>query len=372
MKKLRIGVIGAGRLGTVHARKLSARDDVTLAAVVDPAPEARTQLAQQCRTEALASHLRLVGKVDAVVVAAPTRLHHSIGMQFLRSGVHVLMEKPLAATAAEAEELVDAARWCGAVLQVGHVERFNPAFTAALPHVPNPKYVEAVRAGGFTFRSTDIGVVLDLMIHDLDLLLMMVRSPVRKVDALGLSVLGGHEDVANARIEFHCGSVATLNASRVSHWPARRMQIWSPLGMASVDFAAPSVEVVHPSQELLDRRFDLDALSADEVEYYKQHFLHEHLPLRRLEFPPADAIEMELADFIDSVRNLRRPRVSGEEGRNAVQLAEQILHALAAHAWEGDAAGPIGPMAVPQHGAIPAPHWQRIRRPVFTPRRQAG
>ncbi len=372
MSKLRIGVIGAGRLGTFHARKLSARDDVTVVGVVDPLPDARTQLARQCCTAAFSSHLPLLSQVDAVVIAAPTRAHHCIGIEFLRRGVHVLMEKPLAATAAEAEQLVDAARRSGAILQVGHVERFNPAFTAVLPHVPGPKYVEAVRAGGFTFRSTDIGVVLDLMIHDLDLLLFLVRSPVRKVDALGLSILGGHEDVANARIEFQSGCVATVSASRVSHRPVRRMQIWSPKGMATVDFAAPSVEVVHPSRELLERQFHLDSLTREEVEYYKEHFQQEHLPCRRLEFSPADAIEMEHADFIDSVRKLRRPRVSGEDGRDAVRAAEQVLQAIATHAWEGDSVGPIGPQAAPVPDVIPAPHWQRIPRPIPTVRRQAS
>jgi len=372
MKKLRIAVIGAGRLGTFHARKLSARDDVKLVGVVDPVLEARSRLAHQCGTEAFSCHRSLIGQIDAAVVAAPTSVHHSIGIELLHSGIHVLMEKPLAASTAEAEQLVDTANRHGVVLQVGHVERFNPAFVAALPHVPGPKYVEAVRAGRFTFRSTDIGVVLDLMIHDLDLVLFLVRSPVRRVDALGISLLGQHEDVANARIEFASGCVATLSASRVSRNAVRRMQIFSPKGMAAVDLAAGSVEVIRPSRQLLERQFDLAALSPEEVEYYKEHLLDEHLPCRRLEVPPADAIELEVADFLDSIRNLRRPRVSGEDGYLAVQLAEQVLQAIAAHCWEGDRAGPVGPMAAPRPEIIPAPHWQHAAPPARRRQRRAS
>jgi len=374
VRKLRLAVVGAGRLGGFHAQKLAQRDDAELVAVVDPDQEARNRVAAECGALPLPDcHglALLVKKIDAAVIAAPTRLHHPLGIELLSSGVHLLVEKPLAATTAEADALVEAARRAGVVLQVGHVERFNPALAAALPYIGDPKYVEAVRAGGFTFRSTDIGVVLDLMIHDLDLVLSMVRSPVRKVEALGLSVLGGHEDVANARLEFECGCVAALSASRVSHEPARRMQVWSPRAYAHLDFATRATTVVRPSETILSRRFDVGSLSAEQVEHYRQHFAEEHLRREEFSGEAVDALMLELDDFLKSVRTLRPPRVNGEQGRDAVAVAEQVLWKIRTHRWT-DADGPVGPMAVPRPPVIPAPHWDLS--PASSPfeRKEAG
>ena len=178
-------MIGAGRLGGFHAQKLAAREDIELVAVADPLPANRQRVAAECHTEALADYTALLGRIDAAVVATPTTLHHRIAGRLLEAGVHVLVEKPLAASRREADELVAAARRRNVVLQVGHVERFNPAFQAVSPRVGNPKYIEAVRSSGFTFRSTDIGAVLDLMIHDIDLVLSLVGSPLRKSRRLG-------------------------------------------------------------------------------------------------------------------------------------------------------------------------------------------
>lgn len=372
MRKLRFAVVGAGRLGRFHAQKLAAMERVELVAVVDPLAESRERVAAECRTRAFADLGRAIGAIDAAVVAVPTRLHHAVGAELLDAGVHVLIEKPLTPCVAEADDLVDRARRNGLVLQVGHVERFNPALTAAAPHVRDPKYVEAVRASGFTFRSTDVGVVLDLMIHDLDVVLWLVRSPVAKVEALGLSVLGGHEDVANARIEFQSGCVATLSASRVSRRPARQMQVWAPRAMADVDFAARTTAVVRPSETLLARRFDVDALSPGAVDHYREHLLDEHLPREVLQAEPFDALALELADFVESIRLSRPPRVTGEQGRDAVALAEQILAKIAAHPWDDRIDGPVGPLAAPRPSVIPAPHWHLA--PSRTPevRKEAG
>ena len=372
MRRLRLAVVGAGRLGGFHAQKLARMDGIELVAVVDPVAEARHRLAAECNTEALPDCRGLADRIDAAVIAAPTRLHHPLGMELLDSGVHLLVEKPLTPTAAEADALVDAARRAGVVLQVGHVERFNPAMTAALAHVRDPKYIEAVRASGFTFRSTDVGVVLDLMIHDLDLVLSLVRSPVREVDALGLSVLGGHEDVANARLHFESGCVATLSASRVSYEPARRMQVWSPRAMADVDFATRTTTVVRPSETLLARRFAVDSLSPDQIEHYKTHLFDEHLPRETLENDAVDALQLELDDFVQSIRTSRPPRVSGQQARNAVALAEQILAKIHIHPWDDTAHGPTGPQATPSPSVIPAPHWHMAPSRAPIERREAG
>jgi len=371
-KKLRIAVIGAGRLGSFHAQKLAACDDVELVGVVDPLAENCRRVAAECRCPAFSDHRELFGRLDGVVIAAPAQFHHTLGLQFLSGGVHVLMEKRLAARRSEAEQLVAVARQMGAVLQVGHVERFNPALEAAAPCMANPKYVEAVRAGGFTFRSTDVGVVLDLMIHDLDLVLAMARSPVTRVDALGLSVLGSHEDVANARLEFECGCVAVLSASRVSRQAVRRMKIWSQVGLADVDFAARTTTLTRPSETLLGRRFDVDSLTPEEVEHYREHLLDEHLPCETVTAEPVDVLSLELADFVQSIRKRLHPRVTGEHGRDAVAVAEEILARIHAHAWDDDVGGPVGPMAVPRPSVIPAPHWSLKPGRVSVKRKEAG
>lgn len=369
MSKLRVAVVGAGRLGGFHAQKLTALDTVELVAVVDPVAAQAQRVAEQCHTQAFAQPEELFGRVDAVVIATPTVAHHAVGVEFLRRGIHVLMEKPLAANAHQAEELVRTARQNKAILQVGHVERFNPALDAALPYLGAPKYIEAVRSSGFTFRSTDIGVVLDLMIHDLDLVLSLVPSDLRRVSALGVSVLGGHEDMANARLEFECGCVATLSASRVSYEAARRMQVWSAQAYAAIDFASRRTTLVCPSETILQRRFDLGALSAEQVEHYKQHLLEEHLPRRESEAAAVDALALEVQDFVESIGAHRAPRVTGEQGRRAVEVAEQILDCIASHAWDDTLDGPVGPLALPQPQILSPPHWQHTPN---QPRKEAG
>jgi predicted dehydrogenase len=372
VKRLRIAVIGAGRLGGFHAQKAAACPDMELVAVVDPAPAARNRVAAECHTQAMADYRRLLGHVDAAVIAVPTRLHHRIGVDLARHGVHLLVEKPLSSTLAEADELVETAESQGIVLQVGHVERFNPAFVAAAADLVEPKYIEAVRASGFTFRSTDVGVVLDLMIHDIDLVLSMVGSPVRRVEALGISVLGGHEDAANARICFESGCVATLSASRVSRSATRKMAVWTPRSFVQLDFGVPAASVVRPSEALLCREFDVDGLSAERVAYYKDHLLDEHLPQEEIHGERVDALALQQADFLESILAPRQPRVSGRQGRDAVALAENILGRLQTHAWDDQSDGPVGPLATPRPSVLPAPHWDLA--PIDSPvrRKEAG
>jgi len=372
VKRLRLAVVGAGRLGGFHAQKIALCDRAELVAVADPDANCRDRVASECNTRAVADHRRLFGQVDAVVIAAPTRLHHAIGLDFIKRGIHVLVEKPLASDLGEADELVSAARRDRVVLQVGHVERFNPAMTAATHHVRDPKYIEATRASGFTFRSTDIGVVLDLMIHDLDLILAMVRSPVRRVDALGISVLGGHEDVANARLEFENGCVANLNASRVSPEPARRMKVWSPRAFATIDFASGTTTVIHPSETLLTRRFDVESLASDEIEHLKTHLFDEHLRSETIESAAVDALSLELDDFVESILTARQPRVSGEQARNALAVADLVLARIRDHRWSDRVDGPAGPLATPSPSIIPAPHFRLAAESAARGRKEAG
>ncbi len=374
MKPLKTAVVGAGHLGRIHARILSTLEGFSLVGVADPVEANRLETAATYQTEPFADYRQLYGRIDAAVVAAPTKHHHAVARDLLSHGIHLLVEKPLAATRAEAEELVDVARRNGALLQVGHVERFNPAFAAALPHVRDPKYIEAVRRGGFTFRSTDIGVVLDLMIHDIDLVLSLVQSPVRRVEALGVSLFGQHEDIANARLYFESGCIASLNASRASHSAARTMQIWSRRAFAGIDFASRTASLVRPSEMLLRREFDADQLSIEEKGRLKDGFMAQHLPVEQIQAEPCDAITAELVDFAGSIRAGRAPRVTGEHGRDAIAVAERILSQMATHAWDGDAEGPVGPQVLPMTPTIPSPHWKVGSRSPSTPneRREAG
>ena len=227
MTRLRVGVVGVGHLGQHHARILTTIPGVELVGVSDADLDRATLVAAKCATTAVPDYRQLLDAVDAVTVAVPTVMHREVAGAFLARGIATMVEKPMAGSLAEAEQLTSLARARGAVLQVGHIERFNPALRA-LDQLPiRPKYITAERLSLYTFRSTDIGVVLDLMIHDIDLLLSMIAAPVRSVAAVGLSLFGEREDVANARIEFEDGSVANLTASRASYAAVRKMRIWA-------------------------------------------------------------------------------------------------------------------------------------------------
>lgn len=357
MKPIRIGVVGCGHLGRIHTRILSGMAGFELVGVADPVEAARQRTAVEYHTRPFATHQELAAEVDALVVAAPTTYHHAIALELLDRGRHLLVEKPLAPTAAEADALVRAAQTRRVVLQVGHVERFNPAWTQVARELRDPKYIEGRRFGGFTFRSTDIGVVLDLMIHDLDLVLSIVGSEPVRVEALGVALFGRPEDVATARITFANGAIAQLSASRAARAPQRTMQLWSRGGLASVDFQTRTCQFVRPSAAIIEGALDVEALSPGERDRLRGELLNEHLPLSESQAPAVDAITAELQDFGESIRTGRSPRVSGEHGRNAVALAERVLEAIEEHAWDGVASGPVGPHGRVRRAPIPAPHW---------------
>jgi predicted dehydrogenase len=343
-------------------------DAFTLVGVVDPDETNRQQVSQQFATQAFSDYREVFDLVDAAVIATPTRFHHAVALDFLARGIHVLVEKPLASQAREAGDLVAAARRSQRVLEVGHVERFNPAWTKALPHLRSPRYIEAVRAGSFSFRSTDIGVVLDLMIHDLDLILSLVTEPLVRVDATGMSLLGRHEDLANARLTFADGCVASITASRVSTQPTRTMQIWTDRCLANLDFATRTGTLVRPSEAILRHEIDVERLTPAERLHVKDH-LADYLPTERIEAQPVDAITAELQDFAESIRTGRTPRVSGEQAQRAVEVAEMIVEAI-----RRQTSSPAEPAQIPQSqpSTIPSPHFtgKLARQPNV--RREAG
>ena len=347
MTPLRLAVIGAGHLGRIHARIAAGLDDVELVAIADPIEASRNSVAQEAGTRAVADYRELIGEIEAAVIAAPTTHHHAIGMELLGAGIPLLIEKPIALTSAEANDLVTLARQKGVALQVGHVERFNPALTAVAADVRDPKYIEATRTSGYTFRSTDIGVVMDMMIHDLDIVLSLAKSTVTDVQALGISVLGGHEDMASVRLTFASGCVANLTASRVSFQQKRTMSIFSSRGSASINFGTFEASVVMPSEAVLRREFRADRLSAEERAYWKENVFTQLLVRSQRDAQPVNAIQEEQRDFVNAVRTGQTPRVDGAAGRDAVAVAEMILERIAEHSWDGAAGGRNGALAMP-------------------------
>ncbi len=347
MNPLRVAVVGAGHLGRIHARIAAGLEEIELVAIADPVEAQRTSVAQETGTRAVADYRELVGEIEAAIIATPTTYHHAIGIELLGCGVPLLIEKPIALTGAEANELVALARQKGVTLQVGHVERFNPALTAVAADVRDPKYIEATRTSGYTFRSTDIGAVMDIMIHDLDVVLSLAKSNVVDVQALGISVLGGHEDLATARLTFASGCVAQISASRVSFQQRRTMSIFTSRGSASINFATHEATVVKPSDEVLRREFRADQLNAEERAYWKEHVFDQLLVRRSRDSTPVNAIQEEQRDFVTAVRTGQAPRVDGTAGRDAVVVAEMILERIEDHTWDGATGGRRGALAMP-------------------------
>jgi predicted dehydrogenase len=320
-----MGVIGCGHLGRIHARLVAELDDVELVGVVDPHPGAREAVAAECKTQPLASHHGLLGSIDAAVVAAPTSLHHSITRKLIEAGVHVLVEKPLALTHQEADQLAHMARSHHVVLAAGHVERFNPAFVAVQQQVTQPLYIEATRTSGFTFRSLDVGAVLDLMIHDLELVLALVDSAIAHVSAVGAPVISAHEDFAEARVLFSNGCVAELKASRTSPVAARQMTIYEPDLHAFVDFGARRAQILRRSSALQAGSVQVERLQPAEIESLKPAVFQTLLPTTELAVAETNPLRDELLDFVTSIRLGRPPRVDGQQAARAVWLAEQII-----------------------------------------------
>jgi predicted dehydrogenase len=347
LSRLRLAVVGVGHLGRIHARLAAGLPEIELVAVVDSRAEAREALAKETGARAVAEYREIIGEVDAAVVATPTFTHHRVASDLMRAGLHVLIEKPITPTTREADELVQMARRSGLVLQVGHVERFNPALVSVQDRLQEPKFIEARRQSGYTFRSTDVGVVMDLMIHDIDVALSLVKSSVVSVDAIGVSVLGDHEDMVSARLYFASGAVASLTASRTSYAPARSMQVFTPTCFASIDFAARKSVVIEPRADVLHRQFDVARLAEAERTHLREQLFSELLVKSEVPTVETNAIEQELIDFASAIRTGRAPRVTGADGRDAVVVAEAILDRAGQHQWDGANSRRIGPLASP-------------------------
>ena len=328
MSRLKVAVVGCGHLGTIHARLLAAREDAELVAVVDPVPAARDRAATAHGCRSLASPLELEGLVDAAVVASPTDLHAESALPLLEAGIDVLVEKPIASNRREAERIVGAADRHGRVVAVGHVERFNPAWPVAVARVGSPVAVEAHRRAPFTFRSLDVGVVLDLMIHDIDLVLSL--RPGRLVDVHGTAITatGGHEDAARVHLRFDSGFVADLTASRIHPGVDRSMTLWGRSGLVSVDFQSKRVDAVSPSAEVVSGGFVASRIAAPERDRLKETFFEAVLPRSIEELPQGNAIASEHDDFLRAVRTRGRPVVDATAGMEALDVALRVIESL--------------------------------------------
>jgi len=300
---MKVAVIGVGHLGRHHARIYEEMEGVELAAVVDIRQDRAEEIAQAHHTQGFADYQEIFGKVDAVSLAVPTIDHARIGVDLLDHGIDVLVEKPIASSLDDARRLIDAAARSGRMLQTGHVERFNPVVAAAIEVATSPQFFEIHRLAAFTPRSLDIDVVLDLMIHDLDIVLRLVHSPVSDVRAVGIPILSSKADIANARVEFENGCVANLTASRVSYEKTRKLRFFQPHDYVSVDYATQTGVIV--------------SLRMGRVME------------RKLEPPSGEPLRIELESFVNSVKTRSAPAVSGEDGYRALELAIQINEAIA-------------------------------------------
>ncbi len=304
MNSVKVGVVGVGRLGTFHARKYWQNPDCELTVVADVDENRARKIAKSLGVAYVTDYLALLDEVDAVSIATPTSSHFEIAKRCLAHGLHTLVEKPICTTPEEAEELVAMAEKKGVVLQVGHVERFNPAILKADPLIQRPLFVEVHRLGNFSKRGTDVDVILDLMIHDLDLVIHYVDSPVTHVSAAGVPVLTPQGDIANVRLEFESGCVANLTASRVSKEKTRKFRLFQMNGYLSIDLLNHEVSWV--------KKVDRKVLGRPII-----------LP-RKLKVPPRDALEDEISAFIKAVAGTGPVKVTGEDGLKALRLAVTI------------------------------------------------
>jgi predicted dehydrogenase len=310
---MRTAVIGVGYLGRFHAQKYRHAASSELVGIVDPSPEARAAIGRELGVAAHADHHELLGRVDAVSIVTPTPWHYPIARDFLEAGAHVLVEKPMTATLEEGQRLIEAARRAGRILQVGHLERFNAAVRAVQPILSVPRFIESARLAPFKQRGTDVDVVLDLMIHDIDLILSIVGSPVTAIDAIGASVFSKEIDIANARLRFANGCVANATASRVSMKTERRLRLFQDDAYASLDLQQKILTVIRKK----------DGTSADGSP---------QVDIQETTYEQGDALKAEIEAFLESAATGKPPAVSGEDGLKALEvaltIAQQVLRTL--------------------------------------------
>ncbi len=331
MAKLKVGVVGVGHLGKVHARVYSELDPVRLVAVADIDQEEAQAAADKYGCEALSDYRDMIDKVDAASVVVPTDLHFQVASDFIRAGKHVIVEKPMTLTLKEAEDLVALTRQNNVIMQVGHVERFNPAVVAVREHIQVPRFIECDRISAFSFRSMDVGVVLDMMIHDIDIVLAFVDSPVEEIDAMAVSVVGRHEDMANARIRFKNGCIANLRASRVSRKTMRKIRIFQEDTYVSLNYGTHKVQVFKKTGQFDPKVLLEFKQNAPSVKDAQEMMFAKLLTIREIDIVFEEPLKKELESFVQSIESGTEPVVSGELGLKTMQIVTHILEAIRTH-----------------------------------------
>ncbi|PKK91481.1 MAG: UDP-N-acetyl-D-glucosamine dehydrogenase [Candidatus Wallbacteria bacterium HGW-Wallbacteria-1] len=300
MTRLRIAVIGVGHLGKNHARVISELPQCELAGVCDLDEESLNEVSSRIGVPAFTDYTQLLGKVDAVTVVVPTALHHRVSSFFLDAGVHVLCEKPVTKSLEEARSLIALAEERKVLLQIGHIERFNAAFMKVCDHIGDPRYIECQRLGPFTPRVRDVGVVLDLMIHDIDLVLSLIDSPIERIDAMGVRVFTPNEDMANAHIVFRNGCIANINASRLTKERVRKLRVFTSDSYYSLDFGEQSFK----------------SMKLDNGQIAEHEFVQEE---------KREPLKDEISHFVECISQRKQPMVTGVQGRDALAVALMIL-----------------------------------------------
>lgn len=312
MEPIRVGVIGVGYLGKFHAEKYAGLEEAELVGVVDTNAENGEKISERLGVPAYQDYRELLGKVDAVSIVVPTQLHHPVAKAFLSSGVDVLLEKPMTTTLAEADELIAIAKTGGRILQVGHLERFNAALMSLSGTLENPLFIESHRLAPFKARGTDVDVILDIMIHDIDIILNITRSPATAIHAVGVQVLSEDKnDIANVRLEFASGCVANVTASRISAKEMRKIRVFQQDAYLSIDFASQQAEIYR-------KQAAGNADGSPQITY------------DQIDITQGDALQKEIISFLDAVRHRKVPAVPGEAGRNALQVALEIVEQIEA------------------------------------------
>ena len=333
MSKLRTAVVGAGKMGAIHSKVYSQLNESELVAVVDVQKDKAEALADQYGCQSFTDTKSLIDKVDAVTISAPTVNHLELAKVFIENNIAVMIEKPLAANVAQAREIVELAKKHNTIVAVGHSERCNPVVQAMKRLDIEPRFIEANRISPYTFRSTDIGVVMDVMIHDIDIILSLAASGIKKIDAVGVNVIGEHEDICNARIVFENGCIANITASRLAIKTERKVRVFSGQAYLSLDYlkkegviikAAENVDIVKWIQEHQAQDFDFADVNWPDL-----------LHIEQLDIEDAEPLRIEQQSFLKAVSDKQaRPEVTAEDGLAAMECAEWILASIKEHKWE--------------------------------------
>ncbi len=323
MSLLNFGVVGVGHLGSLHAKMLAEIDSVKLAGVFDADAEKAKKIAAEFNTKACSTYDELLSSVEALTIATPTSTHHDVAKKALQQGKHVFIEKPITQTTAEADALIHLAKEKGVLIQVGHIERFNAAILALEKYNIDPLFVESHRLAQFNPRGTDVAVVLDLMIHDIDIILSFVKSPVAKIEANGVAVVSDSLDIANARIQFENGCVANVTASRISQKKMRKMRLFQKDAYLSIDFSEKHAEVFRLVGDGEPRTKGAMMLGQIDSAKHKRNIVYE---LPKVE--EVNALKYELELFAKAIQTHTPPPVTGEDGRRALEVAHIIMEKI--------------------------------------------